>query len=172
VQDGYHGSVHDGTDTLYYAVAVYSEQNGAITSGIPVLNMLGWYSTSGKGEIGDLPICHVEDYGLPFQNGVPRGGPVGWNFAARTTSAVQSRRLPRKASRPGISSHDDECGRLGRPPAEARAAPPGCRCSSAILTARAAELADMRSMRHHGPIAGKSNNLEICLWWRSWLVVS
>jgi hypothetical protein len=101
---GFHGSVHDGADTLYYAVAVYSEQNGAVTNGIPVfdqpwknvvatlyhelceartdpdvedvnragggidsLSLLGWYSTSGKGEIGDLPISLVEDQALPLQ---------------------------------------------------------------------------------------------------------
>jgi len=101
---GYHGSVHDGAETLYYAVAVYSEQNGAVTNGIPVfdepwqnvvatlyhelceartdpdvedvnraggradsLSLLGWYSTSGKGEIGDLPISLVEDQGLPLE---------------------------------------------------------------------------------------------------------
>jgi len=83
---GYHGSVHlaDGTE-VYYAVGVYSKgDNGIDAFGVPWKNvvatfyhelneartdaavedvnatnngnLLGWYSQTGQGEIGDLPI--------------------------------------------------------------------------------------------------------------------
>jgi hypothetical protein len=83
---GYHGSIHlaDGTE-VYYAVGVYSEgANGIDAFGVPWKNvvatfyhelneartdaavedvnstgndgLLGWYSQTGQGEIGDLPI--------------------------------------------------------------------------------------------------------------------
>jgi hypothetical protein len=83
---GYHGSVHlaDGTE-IFYAVGVYSEgANGIDAFGVPWKNvvatfyhelceartdaavedvnssgnsgLLGWYSQTGQGEIGDLPI--------------------------------------------------------------------------------------------------------------------
>jgi hypothetical protein len=83
---GYHGSVHltDGTE-IYYAVGVYSEgSNGIVAFDQPWKNvvatfyhelneartdanvedvnasgndsLLGWYSQTGQGEIGDLPI--------------------------------------------------------------------------------------------------------------------
>lgn len=83
---GYHGSVHlpDGTE-IYYAVGVYSEgDNGIVAFDQPWKNvvatfyhelneartdaavedvnatgndkLLGWYSQTGQGEIGDLPI--------------------------------------------------------------------------------------------------------------------
>jgi hypothetical protein len=83
---GYHGSVHltDGTE-IFYAVGVYSESgNGIDAFGVPWKNvaatfyhelceartdaavedvnatgnngLLGWYSQTGQGEIGDLPI--------------------------------------------------------------------------------------------------------------------
>lgn len=82
---GYHGSIHvDGTE-VYYAVGVYSEgDNGIDAFGVPWKNvvatfyhelneartdaavedvnatnndkLLGWYSPTGQGEIGDLPI--------------------------------------------------------------------------------------------------------------------
>jgi hypothetical protein len=35
--------------------------------GTDSLSLLGWYSTTGRGEIGDLPISLVEDRGLPLQ---------------------------------------------------------------------------------------------------------
>ena len=82
---GYHGSVHVGGKEIYYAVGVYSEgANGIDAFGVPWKNvvatfyhelneartdaavedvnstgnngMLGWYSQTGQGEIGDLPI--------------------------------------------------------------------------------------------------------------------
>jgi hypothetical protein len=83
---GYHGSIHIGHGTeIYYAVGVYSEgANGIDAFGVPWKNvvatfyhelneartdlrvedvnatgndhLLGWYSPSGQGEIGDLPI--------------------------------------------------------------------------------------------------------------------
>ncbi|MGH2867056.1 MAG: hypothetical protein ACRDNK_05730 [Solirubrobacteraceae bacterium] len=83
---GYHGSVHlaDGTE-IFYAVGVYSEGgNGIDAFGVPWKNvvatfyhelceartdaavedvnstgnngLLGWYSQTGQGEVGDLPI--------------------------------------------------------------------------------------------------------------------
>ena len=90
---GYHGShvAPDGT-VIYFAAAVYSEQKGNETNGIPIwpdswknvvatlyheLNeartdadvedamrknnndLLGWYSTSANGEIGDIPIAEA-----------------------------------------------------------------------------------------------------------------
>jgi hypothetical protein len=95
---GYHGSVHlpDGTE-IYYAVGVYSEgDNGISAFDQPWKNvvatfyhelneartdadvedvnatgdnsLLGWYSQTGQGEIGDLPInaCNG-DLGLVFK---------------------------------------------------------------------------------------------------------
>jgi hypothetical protein len=95
---GYHGSVHlaDGTE-IFYAVGVYSESgNGIDAFGVPWKNvvatfyhelceartdaavedvnstgnngLLGWYSQTGQGEIGDLPInaCHG-DLSLVFK---------------------------------------------------------------------------------------------------------
>jgi len=82
---GYHGSVHDGTRTLYYAVGVYSDgNNGIVAFDEPWKNvcatfyhelneartdpdveevirtgnmrLLGWYSRKG-GEIGDIPMA-------------------------------------------------------------------------------------------------------------------
>jgi hypothetical protein len=82
---GYHGSVHDGGQTLYYAVGVFSEgDNGIVAFDEPWKNVvatfyhelveartdadvedvirtgnaqqLGWYSRRG-GEIGDIPIA-------------------------------------------------------------------------------------------------------------------
>jgi len=87
---GYHGSIHDGGEEIYYAVGVYSETaangtvNGIDAFGVPWKNvvatfyhelneartdaavedvnssgnngLLGWYSQTGQGEIGDLPI--------------------------------------------------------------------------------------------------------------------
>jgi hypothetical protein len=83
---GYHGSVHlTGGTTIYYAVGVYSEgSNGIAAFDEPWKNvvatfyhelnemrtdpdvedvnstsnekLLGWYSSTGQGEIGDLPI--------------------------------------------------------------------------------------------------------------------
>jgi hypothetical protein len=87
---GYHGSIHlqDGT-TIYYAVGVYSDgDNGIVAFDEPWKNvvatfyhelneartdadvedvnadnnenLLGWYSETGQGEIGDLPINACE----------------------------------------------------------------------------------------------------------------
>jgi hypothetical protein len=82
---GYHGSVHQGGETLYYAVGVFSEgKNGIVAFDEPWKNvvatfyhelveartdadvedvnrthnegLLGWYSRRG-GEIGDIPIA-------------------------------------------------------------------------------------------------------------------
>lgn len=91
---GYHGSVHldDGT-VVYYAVGVYSEgDNGIVAFDEPWKNvvatfyhelneartdaavedvnatgddsLLGWYSRTGQGEIGDTPINEVNELGL------------------------------------------------------------------------------------------------------------
>ena len=102
---GYHGSIHlqDGTE-FYYAVGVYSEgANGIDAFGVPWknvvatfyhelneartdadvedvnatgnANLLGWYSQTGQGEIGDLPInaCNG-DLSLVFQEVTLSGG--------------------------------------------------------------------------------------------------
>jgi hypothetical protein len=95
---GYHGSIHlaDGTEVLY-AVGVYSEgNNGIVAFDQPWKNvvatfyhelneartdaavedvnatgndgLLGWYSQTGQGEIGDLPInAASSDLSLVFQ---------------------------------------------------------------------------------------------------------
>jgi hypothetical protein len=87
---GYHGCVHlDGGPTIYYAVGVYSKgNNGIVAFEEPWKNvvatfyhelneartdadvedaaaknddrLLGWYSETGQGEIGDLPINACE----------------------------------------------------------------------------------------------------------------
>ena len=95
---GYHGSIYltDGTE-IYYAVGVYSDgANGIDAFGVPWKNvvatfyhelneartdaavedvnstgnngLLGWYSQTGEGEIGDLPINACGDnLGLVFK---------------------------------------------------------------------------------------------------------
>jgi len=95
---GYHGSIHlpDGTE-FYYAVGVYSEgDNGIVAFDAPWKNVvatfyhelneartdadvedvnatgdgskLGWYSQTGQGEIGDLPITACNgDLSLVFK---------------------------------------------------------------------------------------------------------
>jgi hypothetical protein len=94
---GYHGSIHlpDGTEA-YYAVGVYSEGgNGIVAFDQPWKNvvatfyhelveartdaavedvnatgndgLLGWYSQTGQGEIGDLPINAAADLSLVFK---------------------------------------------------------------------------------------------------------
>jgi hypothetical protein len=95
---GYHGSIHlsDGTE-IFYAVGVYSEgDNGIVAFDQPWKNvvatfyhelneartdpdvedvnatgsdkLLGWYSQTGQGEIGDLPInASGGDLSLVFQ---------------------------------------------------------------------------------------------------------
>ncbi|MGZ6617388.1 MAG: hypothetical protein ACXVFQ_23565 [Solirubrobacteraceae bacterium] len=91
---GYHGSVHlgDGSE-IYYAVGVYSEGDNGIVAfdqswknvvatfyhelneartdaAVEDVNatndekLLGWYSQTGQGEIGDLPINALNGFGL------------------------------------------------------------------------------------------------------------
>lgn len=94
---GYHGSIHlGGGVSCYYAVGVYSEgDNGIPAFDVPwksvvatfyhELNeartdaavedvnatgdghLLGWYSQTGQGEIGDLPINESQDLSLVFK---------------------------------------------------------------------------------------------------------
>jgi hypothetical protein len=94
---GYHGSIHPSHGTsCYYAVGVYSEgDNGIPAFGEPWKNvvatfyhelvearsdaavedvnatgdgsLLGWYSETGQGEIGDLPINAADDISLVFK---------------------------------------------------------------------------------------------------------
>ncbi len=95
---GYHGSIHlEGGTTIYYAVGVYSKGDNGIAafdeSWKNVVatfyhelneartdcdvedvnannddNLLGWYSETGQGEIGDLPINECEgNLGLVFK---------------------------------------------------------------------------------------------------------
>jgi hypothetical protein len=123
---GYHGSVHvaDGTE-IYYAVGVYSEGDNGIAAfpdswknvvatfyhelneartdaAVEDVNstgndgLLGWYSQTGQGEIGDLPINEANDLSLVFQE-VPLADGSGtvpiqlmWSNAAAGPARVLS----------------------------------------------------------------------------------
>ena len=93
---GYHGGIHLGGASCYYAIGVYSEgDNGIVAFDQPWKNvvatfyhelneartdaavedvnatgnghLLGWYSQTGQGEIGDLPINAAGDISLVFK---------------------------------------------------------------------------------------------------------
>jgi hypothetical protein len=94
---GYHGSIHlEDDQRCYYAVGVYSEGDNGIPAfdqpwksvvatfyhelneartdaAVEDVNatgdghLLGWYSQTGEGEIGDLPINEAQDIGLVFK---------------------------------------------------------------------------------------------------------
>jgi hypothetical protein len=121
---GYHGSIHlAGNKPCYYAVGVYSEGDNGIPAfaepwksvvatfyhelceartdaAVEDVNatgngkLLGWYSETGQGEIGDLPINEASDISLVFKEVALADGsgtvPVQlmWSNAADGPAAV------------------------------------------------------------------------------------